>query len=428
MTQNQQTSMYRLAAIDAHYMHKYGKVCMLPNIGHFGLFVSIAMLVTLALGYISTQPFFDTVNVAGWVSTTTASIEVRSQEAAGIVDLVFVANGTAISAGQPIATISRSQGEVLGKKGIDTKRIHILQTQANHLAILEQNTEGLLVEAQRLIDRHLQSTKQIEELILHQQAHKNQLSISKQRWLSVKKLAQKGTLTAPQLEQSELQMLTLHQQDFELFMKLQSLQTSQANIGEQIFKNKQQQSQMQHERNLLNIQAQQDLDSLLSDTQYTVNAPSAGIVDNLQIETGKSVSFNQVLTQIAPLKSSFYIQLAIPSHQVAFLQKNQQVRIKVDGFAYQKYGSLLGIVTHISEQVISPSDVDGMSTGSNLPVYLVNVDIEYKQANSTIDDIALRSGMTVSASINKQESTILEWLLAPLLEAILPKFTSQEGQ
>lgn len=428
MRQNQHSSMYRQAAIDAHYMHKYGKVCMLPKIGHFGLFVSILMLVIAALVYICTQPYFDTVNVNGWVSTTSSNVSVRSQENAGIVADVFVSNGNEVTAGQAIATIRRSQGQVLGTKGIDAKRTHILQTQSNRLAILEKKNTHLFVEAQGLVDRYLQSEKQIDEIIRHQQAHKHQLYISKKRWGSIKKLAEKGTVSAMQVEQSELQMLSLHQQDFELFMQFQSLQTTHAKIGEQTLKNKQQQSQLRHEINLLNIKTQQALEALLNETQFTVHAPRTGYIDNLQIDKGKSVSFNQVLTQIAPIAPAYYIQLAIPSHQVAFLQKDQQVLVTVDGFAYQKYGSLPGVVTHISEQVISPNDVDGLLVAANQAVYLVDIDIEYTKPSSTLDKIALRSGMTVSASINKQESTILEWLLAPLLKLTLPTFISQEAE
>lgn len=425
MTQNQHSSMYRQAAIDAHYMHKYGKVCIVPQIGHFGLFFSILMLVIVAMIYISTQPYFDTINVTGWVKTTSANVEVRSQETAGIVTNVFVTNGTEVSAGQAIATISRSQGEMLGKTGIKVRRKHILQSQSNRLAIHEQNTASLLIEANGLVDRILQSEKQIAALIRHQQAHKLQLTISQQRWESVKNLAIKGTVSIAQVEQSELQMLTLHQQDFELFMQLQSLQTSHANFAEQTLKNKQQQTQIQHEINLLNIETEKALESLQNDTQFTVNAPKKGLVDNLQIDEGESVSFNQLLTQIAPIKPMFYIQLAIPSQQVAFMKKHQQVQVTIDGFAYQKYGSLPGVISHISEQVISANNVDGLLLAANQAVYLVDIDIDYNQPISALNDIVLRSGMTVSASINKQESTILAWLLAPLLNAISPKFTSQ---
>lgn len=427
MTEHQHSSMYRQAAIDSHYMHKYGKVCMLPKVAHFNLFAIIFSVMLMGILFISTQPFFDTVNLNGWVSTTSSNIEVRSQEAAGIVERVYVINGTEVVTGQAIATVNRSQGAVLGPNGIETKQKHITQTQSNRVSIFNQNIANLKVEAKGLEDRYQQTGKQLEALKLHQQTHKHQLTISKKRWQAIKNLAAKGTVTIQQVEQSELQMLTLHQQDFELFMQQQSLQTSLAKIVEQSFKNKQQQSQIQNEKNLAEITSQQELDNLHNDTQFTVYAPNNGVIDNLQVDIGDSVSFNQVLTQIAPVIPNFYVQLAIPSHQVAFLQKDQQVQIKIDGYAYQKYGSLAGIVEHISEQVISPKDISGLSIAANQPVYLVDIKLKDKRQHPINREINLRSGMTVSTSINKQESTILEWFLEPLFDLFRPSFTSEEA-
>lgn len=424
----QHSSIYRQEAIDALYMQKYSKVFMLPTVRHFGLFISVLIMMALVLVYLSTQAFFETVNVKGWVNTTTTSVDVRSQEAAGIVSKMFVSNGSAVSIGQPIATISRAQGEVLGKEKIAEKRKYILQVESNRLAIFTQNTINLETEAKGLAKRLLQLEKQKDELSFHQTKHKQQLVLSKQRWGAVTTLAEKGVVSFVDVEQSELQMLTLYQQDFDLFMQMQSLQTSQANISEQVLKNSYQQTQVQHEMKLLNIQTQQELASLLSDTEFTVNAPRTGLIDNLQINEGESVSFNQVLTQITPPEPDYYIQLAIPSHQVAFLQEDQQVMITIDGFAYQKYGSLPGVIRHISEQVISPKDIDGLLIPAEQAVYLVDIDIDYIASIPSIDDIVLRSGMTVSASIYKQESTILEWLLAPLLKIARTKFTTAKAK
>ncbi|MFT6269598.1 MAG: membrane fusion protein [Alphaproteobacteria bacterium] len=428
MTQNtspnidQGSSMFRRSAIDASFMHQYGNVCMLPKISQIVLSLVSAVLAALAVTYISTQSFFETVSVTGWVNTKTPKIEVRSQESAGIVKQVLVGNGSYVEAGETIAVITRSLGQALGEAGIQTKRTLILQEQSNKLAILKQNSTNAVFALQGIAQRYLQTGEQLAKIKHHQTNQQIQLNIAQQRWQSVKNLVAKGLLSLVPLEQSELQLLSLHQQDFELFMRAQSIQTNHHDLEEQQLTNKQQQQQIEHEINLLNIQTQQQLDALINDTQITVTAPSTGVVDNIQIGAGKSVSFNQVITQIAPSTPSYFVQLAIPSHQVAFLQKEQQVQIKVDGFAYQKFGSLDGVVSHISEQVIAPQDIDGLTINANQALYLVNIDIDYVPPASSIDSISLRSGMTISASVNKQETTILSWLLAPLFDIADPVF------
>lgn len=425
MTQNKH-SMFRQEAINASFMQQYGNVCMLPKFNQMVLSSVSVLLLILGILFISTQPFFETVNLQGWVNTTSPNIEVRSQESAGIVKKLLVSNGSVVEAGQIIAVIERSAGQALGNAGIASKRRRILQEQSNHLAILKQSSDNAIYSFQGINKRFAQSSEQLLKIEQHQYKHQAQLDIAKARWHSLKDLVTKGLVSLTQLEQSELQMLGLHQQDFELFMRAQTLQANHHDLREQQLTNKQSRQQIEHEINLLNIHTQQQLDKLINDTQITVTAPAAGIVDNLQISVGKSIVFNQVITQIAPNKPRYFVQLAIPSHQVAFLQTQQQVQIKVDGFAYQKFGSLNGVVSHISQQVIAPQDINGLTINANQALYLVDIDIDYLPPTSSLNSISLRSGMSISASVNKQEKTILNWLLAPLLDMTRPVFTSPE--
>jgi len=418
-------SMFRQDAIDASFLQQYGGVCMLPKLSQVMLSIcSLTLLIAIVI-YLSTQSFFETINVTGWINTKTPNIEVRSQESAGIVKQVLVSNGSLVEAGETIAIIARSMGQALGDVGVEAKRTLILQEQSNRLAILQQNSASAVLSLQGLVLRYAQTGEQLAKIEHHQHKHQIQLDTAKQRWQMVKNLVAQGLISLTQLEQSEIQMLSLHQQDFELFMRAQTIQTNHYDLHEQQLTNKQQQTQIDHEINLLNIQTQQQLDALLSDTQITVTAPSSGLVDNLQIDVGKSVSFDQVITQIAPVYPNYFVQLAIASHQVAFLQLDQQVQIKVDGFSYQKFGSLSGTVSHISEQVIAPQDIDGVTINTNQALYLVNVELDYTPPLSSIDSISLRSGMSISASINKQESTILNWLLKPLSDIARPEFTAK---
>lgn len=420
-------SIFRQAAIDASFMQQYGKVTLLPQFSHLGLFFLSALFAVGGLVFISTQAFFETIDVQGWVRTTKPNIDLRSQESAGIVKTLLVTNGSKVKQGDTIAILARSKGEALGSKGIKEQETRIRQEQSHQHAVLQQKQDTLKLAAQAILRRQVQSDEQITQISQHQEKHQGQLKIAKQRWQSLKELLARGLISLIQVEQSELQMLSLHQQDFELFMNKQNIQTQRNELQQQLFANKQQQKQISHEMDLLNIKTQQQLDALINDTQMTVTAPSSGIIDNLQVAQGKAVAFNQVITQIAPSKPQYYVQLAIPSHQVAFLRKDQQVNIKVAGFAYQKYGSLPGVVSHISEQVIAPRDINGLTIAANQAVYLVNIDIDYTPPSSSKDEISLRSGMAISASVNKQETTILRWLLAPLFELVRPVFARREA-
>lgn len=176
----QDASMFRQAAIDASFMQQYGNVCMLPTFNQVALFCLPLILLVLIGVYISTQSFFETVNVTGWVNTKTPNIEVRSQESAGIVKQVLVANGSQVKAGDTIAVITRSLGQALGDKGIDAKRKLILQEQSNRLAILNQNSANAALALQGIDLRYIQSSEQITKIEDHKNKHQIQLDIAKQ--------------------------------------------------------------------------------------------------------------------------------------------------------------------------------------------------------------------------------------------------------
>jgi membrane fusion protein len=398
---------------------------MFPKLTHVGLSLLSCFIAFASLYYISSQPFFETVNVKGWVNTKTPNINVRSNEASGIVQKLFVNNGSQVQVGETIAIISRSKGNVLGKDGILAQQGLILQEQSNKLTLLQHSKANLALESKAIAQRYARTAEQLAQIDKHQKKHKHQLKIAKKRWESVKALLGRGLVSLVQLEQSEVQMLSLHQQDFDLFMRSQTIQSTYNDLREQLFANKQQQQQIEYEIDLLNTQTQQQLDAFINDTQMNVSAPSSGIIDNLQIDVGKGIAFNQVIAQIAPLETDYFVQLAIPSHQVAFLQKDQEVQIKVEGFAYQRFGSLRGVVRHISEHLIAPQDIDGHVVNADQGLYLVDIDIDYNTPASTADDIILRSGMAISATVKKQETTILDWLMGPLLDIVKPAFAPE---
>ncbi len=418
--------MYRQAAIDAHFLHQYGQVSMMPKVSQVMLTLLLSAWVLTAIVFISTQPFHDTVEVKGWVETSIPNVAIRSQEQAGVIEQVFVENGDSVTAGQVIATIVRSQGDAMGSQGIARQQANIKDEHTQNLAILTEKRNAVVTEAHHLTKRIEATRQQLTILDEHLNSQTLQTQKTQSRWQALKEMAALGTISVSQLEQSELQILSLQQGKLDLFVQSQQLKSALLDLQQRQQSNENQQTQYAHEQQLLILQTEQKQNALSEQLAYTVRASASGVIDNLQAHVGKSVSFKQVLTQISPNNPSFFVRLAIPSYQAAFIQLGQQVQVKVDGFPYQQFGSLRGTVTQMANEIIMPADVQHYATPINQAVYLIDIGIDYQPATNTHKEISLRSGMTIQASIQKQQKTILEWLLAPLLDTLTPSFNNKE--
>nr|WP_176488098.1 HlyD family efflux transporter periplasmic adaptor subunit [Candidatus Regiella insecticola] len=81
----------------------------------------------------------------------------------------------------------------------------------------------------------------------------------------------------------------------------------------------------------------------------TLQAPVSGIVQQLAIHTlGGVVTSAQQLMVIVPNHNILEIDVMLLNKDVGFVLPGQQVDIKVDSFPYTRYGTLQGIIKHIS--------------------------------------------------------------------------------
>lgn len=418
MNQSNSTSIYRQEAVNAHFTQQYGQVLLLPRLNHRILFWCIICLVTVGLVFISTQPFYDTIEAKGWIDTNNANIDVRSKEAAGIIQSVYVDNGQAIKAGQAIAKVKRSRGDALGTNETSARRLRVQQEYEQQRQIQIQKERNLNNQFTNLLKRQKTLTTQLKELQSHRLQQTTQINIHKVRLVSLNSLLEKGLVSKLQVEQSETQLLNLKHTQFELFSQQQSIQIQLDDIAQAQHEIDVTKQQLQHELNLISIKSQSALSQLNEQIEYTVIAPVDGLVSNMQIQAGDSLQFNQIISQIAPANPQFIVQLAINAQQIGNVEVGQSIQLKIDGFPYQKFGSVPGTIIQIAEKVLLPKDIHQLAIALHQPVYLVRVALNSPSKNARLQHNQFRSGMTVQASIVQHESTILMWFLAPLVDSL----------
>lgn len=143
---------------------------------------------------------------------------------------------------------------------------------------------------------------------------------------------------------------------------------------------------------------------------FRLNAPIAGKVTALTARTGQAVSPQESLMLIVPEGSDLRVELYVPSAAIGFLDVGQDVRLALDAFPYQRFGTVPARVASIASAPVVQQGADGQQ----VPVYLVTATLRSMRVDAYGNEEPLIAGMTLTARIVTEEQSLLEWLFEPI--------------
>lgn len=142
-----------------------------------------------------------------------------------------------------------------------------------------------------------------------------------------------------------------------------------------------------------------------------VLAPRGGVVASVRVRDGDWVLPGMPLADVVASGGDLHARLFVAPTAMGFAKVGTDVRVFVDAFPYERYGAQHGVVKSISETTVRPSDTLGMAPRSAM----YQVDVSFPEGFSpTIRDEALRPGMTVSADLVRDYSSLAGWLFEPI--------------
>jgi membrane fusion protein len=104
--------------------------------------------------------------------------------------------------------------------------------------------------------------------------------------------------------------------------------------------------------------------------------------------------------------------LQVPTRAAGFLALGQEVKLQVDAFPFQRFGT---ITARISGLPVAVSRPQGDAGAKAEPVYLVTAKIQDPTVRAFGSKHMLQPGMTFTASIVTAKRSLFEWLFEPLL-------------
>ncbi|MFZ3482120.1 HlyD family secretion protein [Sphingomonas sp. 3-13AW] len=143
---------------------------------------------------------------------------------------------------------------------------------------------------------------------------------------------------------------------------------------------------------------------------YSLVAPVGGAVTAVTGRLGQAVRPDTPVMTIVPAGARLEAQLYVPTRAAGFITVGDEVRLKIDAYSYERFGTISGRISNFSSATINYSDGEGKEE----PAYLVTVAVPRPTIYAFGQMRKLRPGMTLTANIITRRQTLFERLFEPL--------------
>jgi multidrug resistance efflux pump len=156
---------------------------------------------------------------------------------------------------------------------------------------------------------------------------------------------------------------------------------------------------------------QSSLENLeLERRQAVIHAPASGVVTTGDIKTGDTLEPGKPILEIAE-QSGYLFEVAVPAAEMEDIQVAMPVRIRLDAYDYQKYGTLRGTV-----KFIAPDSAVNQDKGAVF--YLVKVEVAGDEVRLGDHSGPVKLGLTGQAEIVTGSESILSLLVRKIRRTI----------
>jgi membrane fusion protein len=332
----------------------------------------------------------------------------------GVVSDLKVKEGDHVEAGQALLTVSSRSGLESGGtlyadliRSIDAQ-IRLLKEQ------IEADPARVANEVTRL-DASIRSVKAQRNAIISQKdLQAERVKAAEERRQILFQLYERGNGTKAALQEQEIALIVSRQNLADLDRQLVGIEREleQAQLQREQLPVQQNERLSQLRLGLADRERQRL--ELESQRAQVIRAPVAGKVTALQVSAGQIVDPIRPLLTLVPEGDELRAELFVPSRAIGFVEPGQRVRMMVDAFPYQRFGTYGGTIEAVSQVILAPNEVFGRVPLKE-PSYRVTVRLDRQTVDAFGRQVSLQPDMTVHADIVLEGRSLTEWLFEPLL-------------
>lgn len=373
---------------------------------------AIGILLLAGLGsvivFLATATYSQVETVSGSITLDKGVAQIIPSRA-GIITAIPVSEGQEVHVGDPLVLIR--SGEFVGGGGTapeQMKRALTLQDarlakQIDALLMASSAERGGLVEQIAGLKNEIKSlTTQIDD-------QQRLVDVAFSDYQRLQTLAAKRFASKRDLEAGESTLVSRRQQLAQLeesrSNKLSSIATAEKSIAAASANAAAQIASTGSDRAELN----QQLAQIESAQGYTLVSPVDGVATGITARVGQTAG-QQPLMMVIPARAIIRAELYVPTAAAGFLKIGQPVRLAIDAFPYDSFGTIDARIDSISSATIHQVS----SNGTTAPVYLISVSVAHPWVMAFGRKQPLLPGMTLTGRVTTRRRSLLEWLFEPI--------------
>jgi len=357
----------------------------------------------------------------------------------GTIATYVVEEGSAVNAGQIIATINPIEAEGVLEEleaRLSNLRLKMIRLEAElnggtiasvrnnassypetlldaEIKLMTSRRESLNAELKTLNQDKERKGKVLLGLGAEIQGQNSLKALLNKEMLEVLPLVDAGVLGSSErfrLEredtsiQTQLQVLSqkVAQTKLEIEQVVSQLQSVQINYNTEIY---QERSQVTGEIAELEVRLPA-IRQRLKETE--IRSPIDGIVNRVFFNSlGAVVSSGEVIAEIVPTQGKLLVEAFIDPKDIATIEPGQPAKISLTAYDPSKYGYLLGTLTKVSADTVFREETKSSA-------YAINLSIDTEIYESDDVPVSIVPGMIAQVDIIRGERTILEYFWQPV--------------
>jgi adhesin transport system membrane fusion protein len=156
-------------------------------------------------------------------------------------------------------------------------------------------------------------------------------------------------------------------------------------------------------------------------SQSRIPAPSRGLITNTRVNMiGSVVRPGDPLMELVPIDDELIVEVKVATSDIGFLEEGQLGVIKVDAFDYTIYGDLEGELIYISADAVDEETPQGLFS-----YYKVKVKARSNRFSKSPRSLVIIPGMSVTVEIRTGSSSVLEYMLKPIVKTLSESLTER---
>lgn len=379
--------------------------------------LSLGVLATalLVVAFLIVAQYTRKTTVDGALVPDRGLIRLVPAEAATVIER-RVTEGQAVRAGDTLFVLALERPRLRADAQAEVRRS--LSERQRSLADAAQQQGGLAAAQVAALDRRLQTLESERSQV------DAELALQQQR-LALAQQAQ-GRLEALRRENfiSDAQVLAKREELLALQAQMQALERQRSALARE-------KALLEGERRSLPLLArsaqgsiERDMAALAreaaeqeSERRLIVRAPQDGVLSAVLAEPGQAVSPASALASLVPQGAVLQAQLYAPSSAVGFVRTGQPVRLRLEAFPYQKFGSLEGRVVQVSRTPLAAGELAAQAlaaTPTRPGEALFRITVALDAASLAQWPQPLVAGMRLQADVMLDRRRLVEWLFEPL--------------